>query len=60
MRKLLILIVVVVLMNTLTSNGTDNLPQAVLPPKPKSQATQKIQEELETYSAAEGKSSGIR
>ena len=40
-----ILIVVVVLMNTLTSNGTDNLPQAVLPPKPKSQATQKIQEE---------------
>ena len=41
----IILIVVVVLMNSLTSNGTDNLPQAVLPPKPKTQATQKIQEE---------------
>lgn len=30
----IILIVVVMLMNTLTSNGTDNLPQAVLPPEP--------------------------
>ncbi len=29
-----ILIIVVMLMNTLTSNGTDNLPQAVLPPEP--------------------------
>lgn len=30
-----ILIIVVMLMNTLTSSGTDNLPQAVLPPEPK-------------------------
>ncbi len=30
-----ILIIVVMLMNTLTSTGTDNLPQAVLPPEPK-------------------------
>lgn len=29
-----ILIIVVMLMNTLTSNGTDNLPQAILPPDP--------------------------
>jgi DedD protein len=29
-----ILIVVVMLMNSLSSNGTDNLPQAVLPPQP--------------------------
>jgi len=36
---------VVVLMNTLTSDGTDNLPQAILPPEPKAQAVQKIQEE---------------
>lgn len=37
-----ILIVVVMLMNSLTSSGTDNLPQAVLPPKPN---TQQVQEE---------------
>ncbi len=30
----IVLIVVVVLMNTLNSNGTQNLPQATLPPKP--------------------------
>ncbi|MEA2100879.1 MAG: SPOR domain-containing protein [Campylobacterota bacterium] len=30
-----VLIIVVMLMNTFTSNGTDNLPQAVLPPEPK-------------------------
>jgi len=30
-----ILIIVIMLMNTLASNGTDNLPQAVLPPVPK-------------------------
>jgi DedD protein len=30
-----ILIIVVMLMNSLTSSGTDNLPQAVLPPEPK-------------------------
>ncbi len=29
-----ILIIVVMLMNTLTSKGTDNLPQAILPPEP--------------------------
>jgi DedD protein len=32
-----ILIIVVMLMNSLTSSGTDNLPQAVLPPEPKTQ-----------------------
>ena len=32
-----ILIIVVMLMNSLTSSGTDNLPQAVLPPEPKAQ-----------------------
>ena len=40
-----ILIIVVMLMNSLTSSGTDNLPQAVLPPKPKAQNIQKVQEE---------------
>ena len=32
-----ILIIVVMLMNSLSSNGTDNLPQAALPPEPKAQ-----------------------
>ena len=32
-----ILIIVVMLMNSLTSSGTDNLPQAVLPPEPQTQ-----------------------
>jgi DedD protein len=32
-----VLIIVVILMNTLTSKGTDNLPQAILPPQPQSQ-----------------------
>ncbi len=32
-----ILIIVVMLMNALTSKGTDNLPQAVLPPEPQQQ-----------------------
>ena len=40
-----ILIVVVMLMNSLTSSGTDNLPQAVLPPKPKAMPDQKVQDE---------------
>ncbi len=40
-----ILIIVVMLMNSLTSSGTDNLPQAVLPPEPKIKTTQKIVEE---------------
>lgn len=40
-----ILIIVVMLMNSLTSNGTDNLPQAVLPPQPKTQNVQAVQEE---------------
>jgi len=40
-----ILIIVVMLMNTLTSKGTDNLPQAMLPPEPKTQAANDIIEE---------------
>jgi len=40
-----ILIVVVMLMNTLTSTGTDNLPQAILPPEPKAMVTTQAQEE---------------
>ncbi len=40
-----ILIVVVMLMNTLTSNGTDNLPQAVLPPEPQANVEQQVQDE---------------
>lgn len=34
-----ILIIVVMLMNTLSSGGTDNLPQAVLPPEPQKQTS---------------------
>jgi DedD protein len=34
----IILIIVVMLMNSITSSGTDNLPQAVLPPEPTIQA----------------------
>ncbi|WP_457748991.1 SPOR domain-containing protein [Sulfurimonas sp.] len=42
----IILIIVVMLMNSLSSQGTDNLPQAVLPPKPQTQTvTQKTEEE---------------
>ncbi len=41
----IILIVVIMLMNTLASKGTDNLPQAVLPPEPKTKTTQEITEE---------------
>ena len=33
-----ILIIVVMLMNSLSSSGTDNLPKAVLPPQPQTQA----------------------
>ncbi|MDA7817668.1 SPOR domain-containing protein [Sulfurimonas sp.] len=40
-----ILIIVVMLMNTLTSKGTDNLPQAILPPKPTSNPLQTPVEE---------------
>ena len=40
-----ILIVVVMLMNSLTSTGTDNLPQTPLPPEPKTQATQEMKDE---------------
>ncbi|WP_455755754.1 SPOR domain-containing protein [Sulfurimonas sp.] len=40
-----ILIIVVMLMNSLTSSGTDNLPQAVLPPKAKTQDVQQDQDE---------------
>lgn len=35
----IILIIVVMLMNSITSSGTDNLPQAVLPPEPTTQAS---------------------
>ena len=35
----IILIVVVIIMNSLNSKSTDNLPQAVLPPKPQAQET---------------------
>ncbi len=41
----IILIVVIMLMNTLASKGTDNLPQAVLPPEPKTKVTQEVTEE---------------
>ena len=41
----IILIVVVMLMNSLSSKGTDNLPQAVLPPEPQAQTTKKATEE---------------
>lgn len=40
-----ILIVVVMLMNSLTSSGTDNLPQAVLPPEPKIKSVTQTQDE---------------
>jgi len=40
-----ILIIVVMLMNSLSSNGTDNLPQAVLPPEPQSQSYEQAQDE---------------
>ena len=33
----IVLIIVVMLMNSLNSNGTDNLPQAALPPEPETQ-----------------------
>ena len=39
-----ILIIVVMLMNSLSSSGTDNLPQAALPPEPQ---TQVVEEEAE-------------
>ncbi len=35
----IILIIVVMLMNSLSSNGTNNLPQAALPPEPQTQTT---------------------
>lgn len=40
-----ILIIVVMLMNSLTSSGTDNLPQAVLPPQPQITPNNTMQEE---------------
>lgn len=40
-----VLIIVVLLMNSITSSGTDNLPQAVLPPEPQIQAQNEIEEE---------------
>lgn len=41
-----ILIIVIMLMNSLSSNGTDNLPQAVLPPEPQAQVAQTDEEPL--------------
>jgi len=41
-----ILIIVIMLMNTLSSNGEDNLPQAVLPPEPKAIPSQVNDEPL--------------
>jgi len=41
----IILIIVVMLMNSITSNGTDNLPQAVLPPEPIAQASSETAQE---------------
>jgi len=38
----IILIVVVLLMNTLTSSGTNNLPQAVLPPEPTTKVVSQV------------------
>ena len=40
-----ILIIVVMLMSSLTSSGTDNLPQAVLPPEPKAQVQEEKMDE---------------
>jgi len=40
-----ILIIVVMLMNSLSSSGTDNLPQAVLPPEPQSIVQNEIVDE---------------
>lgn len=40
-----ILIIVVMLMNTLASTGTDNLPQAMLPPQPQENTLQEVVEE---------------
>ncbi len=41
-----VLIIVVMLMNTLTSSGTDNLPQAVLPPQPQKEVKTQNDEPL--------------
>jgi len=41
-----ILIIVVMLMNSLSSNGTDNLPQAALPPEPKAHVVEEAEEPL--------------
>mgnify|MGYP002712003147 FL=1 len=40
-----ILIIVVMLMNTISSKGTDNLPQAVLPPEPQPQELTEVENE---------------
>ena len=40
-----ILIIVVMLMNSLSSNGTDNLPQAALPPEPQTQVVEAVENE---------------
>jgi DedD protein len=40
-----ILIIVVMLMNSLNSNGTQNLPQAALPPEPQTKEVAQVEEE---------------
>ena len=40
-----ILIIVVMLMNSLSSNGNENLPQAVLPPEPQTQTANEVEQE---------------
>ena len=40
-----ILIIVVMLMNSLSSSGTDNLPQAILPPQPQTELANETMEE---------------
>ncbi len=42
----IILVIVVMLMNSLSSSGTDNLPQAALPPKPAVTAAEPVDEPL--------------
>ena len=54
-----IFIIVVMLMNSLSSSGTDNLPQAILPPEPQSQVADATEEEplFEEIEVVEDKSS---
>ena len=53
----IVLIVVVILMNSLSSNGTDNLPQAVLPPEPQAQVASEQEPLFEDIEVEEESSS---